>query len=472
MKGMKLWLGLATVLLVSSLYVSTAAAATCSSVATGNWGDASTWSCGTVPSTTDDVVIQDSHVVTITAASSAKTVTIEAGGTLTFGANVALTIQPDANDAAFNLMPGGNFATSGTGTVRLEVNGGQQASIAGNPSFHNLTVVRRGAGRATLNFTGTTLTVGNNLQMNTTTTFTVTDKTVTIGTIVFTNTASTGTEQILNLSNSTVTIGSAIVVSGGSVTFGTINFINADVTVLGNLDPRQGVAANPWTFTGSTITFGGSAEQSLNGNLSFNDAVVASGAVILFISDSVSAATLTNHGRVRQTKEVSGNSDVPFVNTGGYGGVTINANNLDLGTTTVTIRGNQICDTENSSVHRCFEIEPANSSGRNATVTFYVSAAELVGHSCPNLRGWRWTGSEWDFAGANDFPDCDEPAPYSVLVPGVSDFGFFALSDIEGGPTAVQLTTLQTTAATIPAVVFAAVVLLLTGTAVVLRRRP
>jgi hypothetical protein len=39
-------------------------------------------------------------------------------------------------------------------------------------------------------------------------------------------------------------------------------------------------------------------------------------------------------------------------------------------------------------------------------------------------------------------------------------------------PTAVQLTTLQTTAAAIPAVVFAAVVLLLTGTAVVLRRRP
>jgi hypothetical protein len=39
-------------------------------------------------------------------------------------------------------------------------------------------------------------------------------------------------------------------------------------------------------------------------------------------------------------------------------------------------------------------------------------------------------------------------------------------------PTAVQLTTLQTTTATIPAVAFAAVLMLLTGTAVALRRRP
>jgi hypothetical protein len=195
------------------------------------------------------------------------------------------------------------------------------------------------------------------------------------------------------------------------------------------------------------------------------------GAVVLFVSDSVSAASLTNNGRVRQTKEVSGNSDVPFVNIGGYGGVTINANNLDLGTTTVTIRGNQICDTEDSIVHRCFEIEPTNSSGRNATITYYFSAAELAGQFCPGLRAWRWTGSAWDFAGDDDFPDCSEPSPYSVTVPGVAGFGFFALSDIEGGPTAVQLTALQTVNAA-PAAAFVAILLLLTGTAVVLGRRP
>jgi hypothetical protein len=51
----------------------------------------------------------------------------------------------------------------------------------------------------------------------------------------------------------------------------------------------------------------------------------------------------------------------------------------------------------------------------------------------------------------------------------------YGIDNIEvriGGPTAVQLTSLQTTTATIPAVAFVAVLLLLTGTAVALRRRP
>src|SRR3990172_7648418 len=69
-----------------------ASAATCTSVATGNWGTASTWNCTPgapsqrVPVSTDDAVIANGVTVTLNANSSITNFTINAGSTLADGA--------------------------------------------------------------------------------------------------------------------------------------------------------------------------------------------------------------------------------------------------------------------------------------------------------------------------------------------------------------------------------------------------
>src|SRR3977135_765947 len=45
-------------------------AATCTSLASGNWNVAANWSCGSVPNDNDDVVIDSSHTVTLDAVSN------------------------------------------------------------------------------------------------------------------------------------------------------------------------------------------------------------------------------------------------------------------------------------------------------------------------------------------------------------------------------------------------------------------
>lgn len=154
--------------------------------------------------------------------------------------------------------------------------------------------------------------------------------------------------------------------------------------------------------------------------------------------------SLTNNGRIRQTADVSGNSYVTFYDTGGYGGLTLNANNsgsgTDLGTTTVTIAGNQDCDTNNSSVRRCFEITPTTSTGLNAQVIFYYAIAEENSEDCSTMAAYRWNvgASIWEQIGTSNSPACGVD-PESLSVSGVTDFSKFALSSGGLGPTAVTI---------------------------------
>lgn len=87
---------------------------------------------------------------------------------------------------------------------------------------------------------------------------------------------------------------------------------------------------------------------------------------------------LTNDGELRQTRDVTGAGDIAFLAAGGYGGVTINANSADLGSTVVSIKGNQDCTkVPGETVMRCLDIAPATATGRNATITFYCLWIEI-----------------------------------------------------------------------------------------------
>ena len=130
-----------------------------------------------------------------------------------------------------------------------------------------------------------------------------------------------------------------------------------------------------------------------------------------------------------------------FLNTGSYGGMTIDANGVDLGATTVRISGNQACDTTDSLVRRCFDITPTNLTGRSATVTFFFSAAELNGSACTSMNAWHWSGSAWDSLTLDSTygtggRDCTAE-PYSVRVTGVTTFSPFGLRTAT--PTAVTV---------------------------------
>jgi hypothetical protein len=213
---------------------------------------------------------------------------------------------------------------------------------------------------------------------------------------------------------------------------------------------------------------------ALDTNANVSDLDVNAGGALVSNGNSIAASgILTNNGTLTQTLPVDGSSNVGFFNTGNYGGVILNANNLDLGSTTVAIKGNQNCDTNNTSVRRCFNITPATTTGRDATITFSFSASELGTQTCnTSLQVWRWTGSAWTLAGTSAAPDC-VGTPNSIQVTGVSSFSPFALSNGIAGPTAVTLRSFSANNSLLPAgAVFAALsMVVLVGLIIYLRRQ-
>jgi hypothetical protein len=215
--------------------------------------------------------------------------------------------------------------------------------------------------------------------------------------------------------------------------------VYASINVAGDFTRNGGV----FNARSGTVTFDGSGTQTLDTDtIAFYNLTVNSGSTLLDAAEFTVNHTLTNNGALQRTQTVNGSSDVSFFNTGGYGGVILNANGTDLGSTTVTIKGNQDCTsgTSGSSVKRCFDIAPANTSGLNATMRLYFSASELGSTTCSGMQVWRWNGSSWETAGTSPSRQCTTE-PYYVQVTGVSSFSPFVADNDEpgAGPTVVTL---------------------------------
>lgn len=176
---------------------------------------------------------------------------------------------------------------------------------------------------------------------------------------------------------------------------------------------------------------------SLDTNANVSDLDVNAGGALVGSGNVITATgTLTNNGTLTQTLPVIGSSNVGFFNTGHYGGVILNANG-SLGSTTVAIKGNQNCDTHDTSVRRCFNITPGT-PGPNVTIKFFFAASELGTQFCNDtLQVWHWTGSAWALAGTSAPPICG--TLNSIQVTGVTSFSPFALSNGIAGPTVITL---------------------------------
>ena len=124
------------------------------SIATGNWGTASTWDAAAVPTAADNVIVSTGHVVTIDAASQAAA-NVTVNGTLAYGATPAqfnvnnnLTVNATGIVNVFNLTTGKTLFVTGNITNNGAINLSVGAQAAG-------TLTLNGASVQTISGTGT-----------------------------------------------------------------------------------------------------------------------------------------------------------------------------------------------------------------------------------------------------------------------------------------------------------------------------
>ncbi len=132
------------------------------SIASGNWGDTTTWSTGAVPAAFDNVTIADGHTVTINVAATCYELKVGQGtsGILQYEATAArkLTITQNALVTA-----GGTFQTAATGSVTTDslLVGGNLTNdgtldFSTNTNLVGARIIFTGAGNATFGGTGAT----------------------------------------------------------------------------------------------------------------------------------------------------------------------------------------------------------------------------------------------------------------------------------------------------------------------------
>jgi hypothetical protein len=247
-----------------------------------------------------------------------------------------------------------------------------------------------------------------------------------------------------------VTLGKDIYVSlsgnvdiSGDISISSGDFVSSEDNL--NLSGNLSISGGDFNPNDGTVNFIGGGTQTISGSPAFFDVTVNSGATVYWPTTATATNILANNGSLQQTQVVKGSDDVTFLNTGGYGGLTVNANGIDLGTTTVTIRGHQDCfTTANETIQRCFEISPENRINRDATITFYFAASEIpTGLNCEELNAYHWNGASWDLLTLDGTygmagRECSTE-PHSIRVMGVNNFSNFILKS-GSAPTAIALT--------------------------------
>ncbi|MCX6029810.1 MAG: right-handed parallel beta-helix repeat-containing protein [Chloroflexi bacterium] len=209
-----------------------------------------------------------------------------------------------------------------------------------------------------------------------------------------------------------------------------------------------GTLAGGWGFydtlgiAGDTVTAGA--------DINVVDVTVASGATLDMAAYALNVAgTMTNNGSLRQTRPVAAGATVPFLTFGSaYYGAEVTAGGAALGSTTVTIQGNQACASAvGQPLKRCYEITPTTAA--SASIKFYFLGAEMqTGQTLGTLNVWHFNGATWDqiAKGATGGDNgCDASAKNCFVEgTGIAAYSPFQLKN--SNPLAVPLETLVATA--------------------------
>ncbi|MBI5648864.1 MAG: hypothetical protein HZC40_00195 [Chloroflexi bacterium] len=392
---------------------------------------------GTFSKSSGDMAYTTCNTTTHPAIIFSGTVTISGSGTPTF---CDLTISAGTTSVSTNieivnaLSNDGTFDQSATKTTTFKnpVSGTLASTLSGSGStiFGSLTV----QGNRTINASSHSFTlVGTSWSVSSGGTFNGGTATVTFnpGSGNTTTISGTGTHNLNN-----VTISS-----------GTLSYSAGTVRVSGNWTNNAAFTAG----TG-TVTFNGTSSQVVGGSstTTFNNLTINSGAIVALATKPLVSGAVTHNGLLRETQTVNGSANVDFIclgststNCSAYKGVTLNANNSDLGSTIVDVMGNSLCGGVSGTVRRCYDLRPTTTTGRNATATFFFLNSELNGENCDTLNAWRYTGSAFASAGTTGTRQCSTD-PRSIQVTGIANFSVFALKTTSPSvPTPITIASIE-----------------------------
>lgn len=157
-----------------------------------------------------------------------------------------------------------------------------------------------------------------------------------------------------------------------------------------------------------------------------------------FVVDGV----LTNNGTLIDKFAVSVSPTYScFFCTGGYKGLELSrdtgAGLSNPASIEVHIAGNQAtCVVGDTTIGRCFEIIPTQTTNVSIDAKFYFSASELNGLTCGSLSAFHYNGASWNPAGSLVTNDCVTD-PYSNTTSNITSFSPFVLDT--GTPLAISL---------------------------------
>lgn len=194
---------------------------------------------------------------------------------------------------------------------------------------------------------------------------------------------------------------------------------------------------NNGAFTAGTgkVTFNGSGTSTISGSstTTFYDLEISSNTTLDVSTNTLFNATnsVRNYGKLKQTKTV-GTDNAAFLNlsSGKYSGVEVDPSDAtSMGSTTVTIYGEQTCPTPPSlgvtTIKRCFDIAPATSTA--ATVKFWYDATNELNSNTPgSVKAYYQEGGLWHEA-TGTYTRASGTFN-SVEVTGVSTFSRYALT--------------------------------------------
>ncbi|MBN4066120.1 T9SS type A sorting domain-containing protein [Candidatus Amoebophilus asiaticus] len=357
-------------------------AVTVTSVASGNWGDGTTWSTGLVPGSADDVTIQDGYTVTlngdytcasltITAPTSngASQLTIADGYTLTSTGNVTL-------NGGSNNSRDANLVAEGTGIITLS------GDFVVNASSAQRSLVDFSAGASTMNL-GDRLTINSAVSWDMGSAATVNFN----GAIAQTIPVSAG----LKFHHITTNNSSATGVN-----------VDADVSknkLSGDLRVQSGIFDNNGYAVDGTGTFevANGATYVLKGSSSFSTAfasvVLGASSTVQYDGNGPQTIAEQNYGNLTSSdvgdRTLPGNKTIGIAGTFTYGG-----NNYTVTNSTVEYNG------ATAQTITAFNYYHLTSSGTGARTIPSSGTVRIAGNFTPGTNSYTITGSTIQFNGS------------------------------------------------------------------------
>ncbi|GAB4581783.1 MAG: hypothetical protein Fur0022_45330 [Anaerolineales bacterium] len=504
-----------------------AQAALCTSNGSGNWTNPTTWAgCGgNYPgqTTNDYVQILSGHTVTVDNNIPAiYYLEIQNGGAVVMNSSTSLAFSASGGTPGMSLASGGSFTMPADATIYFNTTYGSAGhTISGSFSFSKIHITGVG-----VNF-GSNSTVTGELVINLGGFVSTNAPTYANNSTLRYNTGGTyvvGSEWFANVDTGQGVPFNVVATASTSLTFGTANrTLRGDLTlensstlngasghtlkVLGSVNTLTSSTLNApnllevggnWNLNNGTfnhnsktVKFNGSAPQQIvdtSYTTSFYDLEIAAGSTLIVSNPSSTDMDvinqITNNGTLQQTLYVATGDTVDFLNIDDgignmkYWGLTIYEypDQFDMQNTTVKIRGNSVCTTNDTSghVHRCFDISPTTTA--NAEVTFYYLESERNSNTSSDVSVWHWSGGSWQKETGTHTYGIISPDYYSVTVDDVDNYSPFLLDDVNpGSPTAITLNKFTAQTVPISAWVFARglgmAALLLGGLAALRRKR-